>query len=390
MDDRAMPPMRPSDERERVWPVGYRILRSPYRVVRPLGLGGMGIVYEAEDVRDGSRRAVKALLRKHTNDPDLLRRLEFEVRIMRSFPPHSNLPRVGGIFKTPDGIVCFDMELLTGLSLRDTLRRSLQPFSPARAALLTVDVLAALSVVHSAGYVHRDVKPNNVFLAEEGRAVLLDFGVAKALFDAPGRPITAKEWFPGTAKYMAPEYLSGAKSVTPQFDVYAAGLVLWECITGRSAFARKTFAQTSYAIISKGVPSLKTVGFDWLPHEFMLVVERATAKDPRHRYPTADAFADALRQVIPRLGSLPQAPSRASIHPELQRATGGGHVTTRREVPQPLPKPGGEPPGVAVVGPLSPPDAIPQAPLGPGDEASRDERSGSSGDEFSAIADAEP
>lgn len=379
MDKRPLPPMRPSDDRVHVWPAGYRILRSPYRVVRPLGLGGMGIVYEAEDVRDGSRRAVKALLRKHTNDPDLLRRLEFEVRVMRSFPPHPNLPRVGELFKTPDGTVCFDMDLLTGSSLRDTLRRSLQQFPPDRAALVALDLLAALSVVHRAGYVHRDVKPNNVFLCEDDRAVLLDFGVAKALFDAPGRPFTAKEWFPGTANYMAPEYLDG-KSVTPQYDVYAVGLVLWECLSGRAAFARKTFAQTSYAIISKGVPSLKTLGFDWLPHEFMLVVERATARDPRYRYRTADAFADALRRVVPLLSSLPQAPARASVHPALERAIVGGHVITPREVPRPLPEPGGELPGAAGGGPAVPPNARPQAQAGPGDGLPRDEPSVVAGD----------
>lgn len=263
MDDRPTPPPPPSDWD--AWPAGYLIPRSSNRVVRALGKGGMGIVYEVENERDGARLAVKAILRHHTRDRDAIKRLQFEVQIMRSLPLHSGLPAVvGELDRTPDGVAWFAMELLEGLSLRDTLRRRKQ-LPPPRAAWLTLEVLGALSVVHRAGYVHRDVKPNNIFVTTNDRVVLLDFGVAKALFDAPGKPSTSKGQLPGTASYMSPEYLNEAKALSPQFDVYAAGLVLWECITGRAAFANKNFVQTTHAIVNAGVPSLEEMGFDWLP-----------------------------------------------------------------------------------------------------------------------------
>ncbi|NJO55777.1 MAG: serine/threonine protein kinase [Rhodospirillales bacterium] len=230
------------------------------------------------------------------------------------------------------------------VSLRDTLRRRKQ-LPPPRAAWLTLEVLGALSVVHRAGYVHRDVKPNNIFVTTNDRVVLLDFGVAKALFDAPGKPSTSKGQLPGTASYMSPEYLNEAKALSPQFDVYAAGLVLWECITGRAAFANKNFVQTTHAIVNAGVPSLEEMGFDWLPWDFRAVVKSATAKDPRDRYPTVDAFAARLREAVPLLGSLPPAPVRAS-HPDLRRS-----VETRPDVAR-----------------LSDPPAVP----GPNDEAPKE------------------
>lgn len=309
MADR-LTPLPPSSGWD-VWPAGYEIPRLPYRVIRALGKGGMGIVYEVEDVRDGSRRAVKAILRHLTGDRDAIRRLRFEVQTARSLPPHPGLPAIGNLFKTPDGVVGFDMELLEGFSLRDTLRRG-QQLPPVRAAELAIDVLSALEVVHCAGYVHRDVKPNNIFLATGGRVVLLDFGVAKALFDAPGRPSTAKGSLPGTPNYMAPEYLSESNAISAKFDIYAAGLVLWECITGRAAFAQKNVLQTTHAIVTAGVPSLVKMGFDWLPRDFLNILERATAKDPADRYETAGECARDLSAVLPLLLSFPP-PTRASI-----------------------------------------------------------------------------
>ena len=229
---------------------GARI--GPYEVRSLLGSGGMGDVYLARDTKLNRDVALKLLPRELVNDADRLRRFEQEARSASAL----NHPAIVAIYELGqvDGQPFISMELVDGQTLRQLLERGAMP--PRRALQIAAQIADGLAKAHEAGIVHRDLKPENLMVSPDGYAKILDFGLAKLADPADAETslhtTTAHGTRPGTvlgtAAYMSPEQASG-QAADSRSDQFSLGLVLYEMLTGRRAFARPTTAETMSAII---------------------------------------------------------------------------------------------------------------------------------------------
>jgi tRNA A-37 threonylcarbamoyl transferase component Bud32 len=273
---------------------------GPYRLVSVLGRGGMATVYRARDERLGRDVAVKLLLPHLRRDASALRRFVQEARAVAKLR-HEGIVAIFDVASEDAPEPYIVVELVRGGSLREVLRAA-PPMPPEIAADLALDVLEALDHAHAAGIVHRDIKPENV-LIDEGersgggaRAKLADFGIAKM---AGQQTVTNTGELVGSPAYMAPEQLEGAAS-DARSDVFAVGVMLYECMAGRRPFEGDGAAQVIRRIVAgqfapadERVPS---VGSRW-----SAIAAKALAHDREARYPSARAFADALREERARL-----------------------------------------------------------------------------------------
>jgi eukaryotic-like serine/threonine-protein kinase len=277
-----------------------------YRIVAPLGRGGMAAVYEAHDPSLDRRVALKVLPAEFLHDPAFADRFRQEARVAaRLEHPHIVPIHAYGI---EGGRPWMAMRLVPGGSLAERVRRA--PLSPGETASILRDVAEALDFAHARGVVHRDVKPANVLLDEAGRAYLADFGIARML---EGSSVaTATGLIQGTPSYMAPEQAMGAK-VGGLADVYALGVVAFECLTGRVPYT----GTTPVAILMKHVqePVPEPTESEVAP-ALTAALRRCLAKAPAERWPTAGAFAIAVERAVsgstpPDLAASPAIASRA-------------------------------------------------------------------------------
>jgi serine/threonine protein kinase len=260
---------------------------GPYRIERQLGEGGMGIVYAAFDERLGRRVAVK-MLRAGAVEAGGRERLWREARSAAGVS-HPNVCQIFDVGEL-DGEIYVAMELLEGESLFTRLSRG--ALASAEASAIILRVLDALDAIHRTGLVHRDLKPSNVFLTPHG-VKLLDFGLALPV--APDRAsasrVTTVGAIVGTPHYMSPEQIRG-EPVDARSDVFAAGVVLTEMLTGRPPFDGSTTIEVLHAVLHQEPPTgqaaLGTSG---------VVIARALAKRREDRFESARAMADALRAV---------------------------------------------------------------------------------------------
>jgi hypothetical protein len=265
-----------------------------YQLVRALGRGAMGVVYEARDPKLERTVAVKTILKGHLLDAAMAG--EYSARFVREAQAVARLahPNIVTVFDfgEQDDIAYLVMEFIRGRELAALLEEG-RPLAPARAVTIVEQLLAALSYAHERGVVHRDVKPANVMIDDAGHVKLTDFGVAR-LADA-GAERTLPGTMVGTPSYMSPEQIQGL-AVGSRTDLFAAGVVLYQLLTGHKPFAgdtgwavQKQIVQEEPAPPSSLVPGLAR-GFD-------VVVARALAKRPDARFASAADFAAALRQA---------------------------------------------------------------------------------------------
>jgi serine/threonine protein kinase len=307
--------------RPETWAPGLVIPGTVYRVIRPLGSGGMGDVYEVEHESLGLRRALKVLGRRLVGRDDLAERLRTEARALAGLR-HPNLVEVHDLGVSSDNRVFFAMELLMGATLRELLERH-GSFKLGQAYDVAAQLLDALGAAHARGMVHRDVKPENVFVQRNGVIKLLDFGVAKAVFGAASSaPQTAAGVAVGTPRYMAPEQAEG-KPVDPRTDLYNVGLLLWEMLAGKNPFADLDHMAAAVATVLHGVPPLEEVGCGHLPAEVRAVVRKATQRRPDDRYADAASFAAELRTWRQGAGATLVPPSAATPSRDTRRALPG-------------------------------------------------------------------
>jgi serine/threonine-protein kinase len=230
---------------------------GPYEVLTKLGAGGMGEVYRARDTKLGRDVAIKVLPSFFATDPERLRRLEREARLLASL----NHPHIGAIygFEESDGVRALVLELIEGPTLADRLAKA--PIPVTEALRIARQIAEALDAAHEKGIVHRDLKPANIKIAPDGVVKVLDFGLAKALAgDASAPDLTqsptatadgsSEGVILGTAAYMSPEQARG-KPVDKRTDIWAFGCVLYEMLTKRPAFARGTLSDTIVAILDR-------------------------------------------------------------------------------------------------------------------------------------------
>ncbi len=263
-------------------------LAGRYAIECELGAGGMATVYLAEDLKHHRKVAVKVLR------PELAATLGPE-RFVREIEIAAKLshPHILPLFDSgeADGFLYYVMPYVEGESLRDRLDRE-GKLSVEHMVRLTDDVAAALSYAHDHGIVHRDVKPENIMLTG-GRAVVADFGIARAVTAAGGERLTGTGFAIGTPTYMSPEQAMGLAEVDARSDVYALGCVVYEMVGGRPPFE----GPTPQALLAKhaagAVPGLRTSD-PAIPVYVERAVEKALAKDPADRFQTPSAFAEAL------------------------------------------------------------------------------------------------
>jgi len=297
-----------------------------YRLASLIGEGGMGRVYRAVQPVIGSRVAIKILSDQCARKPDLLERFFAEARAVNLIR-HESIVSVLDMAKLDDGRPYIVMEHIEGQTLGEIVRRG-GPAPLGGLVQVMGEVLSALAAAHAIGIVHRDLKPDNILITEEGHAKVLDFGIAKL---GPGlannlSPRTATGALLGTPAYMSPEQINGAGNVDLRTDVYAAGVVLFEAVTGRTPFRGEALFDLMRAHLEEPPPSPRLFRGD-LPPSFEQVILTALAKDPGHRFQSATAMAQALghagselapdqwRAVSSRGGAIASRPSptRASV-----------------------------------------------------------------------------
>lgn len=266
---------------------------GPYEILALLGAGGMGVVYRARDARLNRDVALKVLTPGTAGDAGRLQRFEQEARAAATL----NHPNVMAVFDlgVEDGTPYIVSELLEGQTLRDLLTRG--ALTVRTATTLAIQIAHGLAAAHTKGIVHRDLKPENVFVTADGRAKVLDFGIAKMAPPAGDEttrvsPGTTAGQVLGTAGYMAPEQVRG-DVVDHRADIFAFGAVAYEMLAGHSAFAGATSVERLSAILNTDPPALAGA----VPVPLDRIVRRALEKDPAHRFQSVADLAYALEAL---------------------------------------------------------------------------------------------
>lgn len=275
------------------------LLGERYRLLRKLGEGGMGVVYEAQDVVLGEHVALKLLRDELARDERALEYLKSEAKLSRQIG-HEHVCRVFDLGQqTASGrtLHYLSMELLRGPSLRNLLAQG--PLRPALALRLADQVLSGLQAAHAAGVLHRDLKPDNMLLryasSHEPHAVITDFGLARA-FRAGQRHVTASRSLVGSAAYLAPEQVEEAP-LTEATDLYSFGVVLFELLTGQQPFRAETALGVALKRLSIAPPRPSDI-CPGLGTRYDAFILRCLARDPRARFDSAALARAELRKLI--------------------------------------------------------------------------------------------
>jgi serine/threonine protein kinase len=266
---------------------------GPYRVTAQLGAGGMAVVYSAVREADGVTVALKVLPSSWGAAPELQARLNREAAILQRIqhPGVIRLLDIGAVAERLGGGTYIAMEWLPDGLDRLLCAQYPRPLEAPVALRIAGAVADALTSVHAAGLVHRDVKPANILLRADGQPVLTDFGLAAALVDTLSeRRLTPPSILVGTADYLAPEVVAG-QAVDHRADLYALGVVLYEMLAGYVPFAGRDPLQTLRAHTDEPVPALPQD----IPPPVRAIVERALEKNPSERYAAAAEMAAAIK-----------------------------------------------------------------------------------------------
>jgi serine/threonine-protein kinase len=266
-----------------------QLVAERYQLLDRIGSGGAAVVYRARDTRLDRTVAVKLLRDDHAADRDFLTRFEREARIAAGL----NHPNIVPVYDYgPHGATAFiAMQYVEGGNLKDALRVG-GPFEPRAAIEIAEQVLSALAAAHARGLVHRDVKPQNVLVTGERRAMLTDFGIAQA--SAAGE-LTQVGTTIGSAAYMAPEQALG-RPVGPPADIYGVGLLLYELLTGQPPFGTGTPVEVAFRQVNE-VPRPPGELRPAIPPALESIVMKALEKDPAARFESAPAMLAALESV---------------------------------------------------------------------------------------------
>jgi serine/threonine protein kinase len=278
-------------------------LNDRYDVTRKIGEGGMGVVYEAKHTLIGKRVAIKVLLDKYAQKADIVARLQQEARLASSIG-HEHIVDITDFGETSDGRTYVVMEFLEGESLAQLLARE-GPLPPARAIAIARQVSGALFAAHGKGIVHRDVKPENVFIIRRNDrdfVKVVDFGISKALkpegSDGDSSPrLTHTGMVLGTPLYMSPEQARGEDDLDHRIDVYAVGVILYELLTGEVPFRGTNYLNVIAQVLSGAPRTPSQVRPDLsISPALESVVMKAMAKDRAHRYATMEELdADLVK-----------------------------------------------------------------------------------------------
>jgi serine/threonine protein kinase/Tfp pilus assembly protein PilF len=304
---------------ERMLGSGMRL--GPYQILAPLGRGGMGEVYRAKDVRLDREVAVKIVPEQLAQDPDRLIRFEREAKAVAALA-HPNILVLYDIGHE-QGVPFVVTELLEGITLRTRLAAARVPW---REALeIGAAVADGLAAAHAKGIIHRDIKPDNLFVTADGRVKILDFGLALVQVP-PSNDLETASYTPchtdpgtvvGTVGYMSPEQLRGLP-VDARSDVFSVGCVLYELVAWRRPFPGRTPAETAAAILHEEPPLLASLA-PQVPPEVEGVIRHCLAKEPGQRVASARDLAFALRALLIGSDSAAPLPPTALHRPKPRR-----------------------------------------------------------------------
>jgi serine/threonine-protein kinase len=328
------------------------MLGGRYRLEERIASGGMGDVWRCVDDVLGRTVAVKILLSSLLEEPGFTERFRVEARTMATI----NHPGVVDIYdygSDPKAGAYLVMEYVEGDALSRTLSR-VGRLTPARTMALVAQAADALHAAHEIGVVHRDVKPGNLLVRPNGTLVLTDFGIARS---AGAAQLTAAGSVLGTAAYISPEQAMGEQA-SRLSDVYALGVVAYQCLAGRRPFEGEQPLEIAMRHVREVPPPLPPD----TPPTVRAIVERAMAKDPAARWPTASAFAAVARRAAAELAAA--APARPGGMPATAQVSGQPYRTSNPVTPTPTPTPTGAPVGVRTTNlpPGYPPGYQPQVP----------------------------
>ena len=306
---------------------------GPYEIISPLGKGGMGEVYRARDTRLRREVALKLLPDAAAHDADSLHRFDRETRAVATLnhPSILAIHDTGSFRNVPYAVT----ELLEGESLADRLRTG--PLHPQKAVEVACQVAEGLAAAHEKGIIHRDIKPDNLFLTNEGRAKILDFGIAR--IEQPARTAglsdtitssrgSSSQFLVGTAGYMSPEQVRG-KPIDGRTDIFSLGATFFEMLTGRRAFMRDSPVETLGAVLRDDPRKHAEVAK--IPDDLKGFVFRCLEKDPADRYQSARDLlldlrsfqAEQLRGASERITFRSEPPWKHRRPRMILRAVGG-------------------------------------------------------------------
>ena len=307
---------------------------GPYEIVAPLGAGGMGEVYRANDTRLDREVAIKVLPEHLAKDHETLARFEREAKSVAALS-HPNILAVYDVGTDPPasplskggqrGVSYVVMELLEGETLRERVRRSPIPWR--KAIEYGVAIADGLAAAHGKGIIHRDLKPENIFVTKDGVVKILDFGLARMESGSIGTPSEDQADTPtvtldtrpgtvlGTVNYMSPEQVRGQK-IDARSDIFSFGSVLYEMMTGSRAFTGESTPETMTAILKEDPPGVVSTRAEVIP-EVDRVITRCVEKRPEQRIQSARDLAFALRDIL--MDSGPSKPVMATPTPKAAR-----------------------------------------------------------------------
>jgi len=329
--DQLMQPAQQADPK-----IGM-VLQDRYRIVRLLGEGGMGAVYEGEHLLIKKRVAIKCLHAQYAQNPEVVARFHREALAATSIG-HQNIIEVTDLGRFPDGSVFMVLEFLQGRDFANLIEdEGPQPLN--RVVHIMMQICDALTAAHDKDIVHRDLKPENVFLIRRGEdrdfVKLLDFGISKmkSASDTPSSSMTRTGMALGTPYYMAPEQAQGRKDVDHRADIYALGVILFRALTGQHPFDHDSYPMLVLKICTEPPPPLRRYRPD-LPPELEQVAAKMLAKTPDERFPNCAAVKVALRPFasfsdvpvvneVPRNDALPLASIAGYVPPAPAAVTPG-------------------------------------------------------------------
>jgi serine/threonine protein kinase len=302
-----------------------------YRIVRQLGAGSMGAVYEGENTFIHRRVAIKTLHPSLAEKKEVVERFEREAQAAGRIGSQ-HIVEVLDLGELEGGARYLVMEFLEGATLDGRIRASgrLQPHA---AAMVVEQLLDGLEAAHAAGIIHRDLKPANVFLCAPKAAgapefvKILDFGVSKFSALDEEMSMTRTGMVLGTPYYMSPEQAKGTKELDGRSDLYAVGVILYEAITGQLPFAAETFNELLFRIVLESPPPAETYVPDLDP-EFAAIIRRAMAREPGERFQTAADFRSTLATWREQ-----HDPAKATVAPPQARPRDDDQAATRMYIP---------------------------------------------------------
>ncbi len=261
-----------------------------YELTERIGSGGFGAVYRAYQYAVGREVAVKVILPSFANQPDFIRRFEIEAQLIARLE-HLHIVPLYDYWRDPSGAYLVMRWLRSG-SLKEALHG--KPFDLASTVNFLDQIASGLSVAHRKEIVHRNLKPSNILFDEEGNAYLVDFSIARDLVQLPDN-LQDSEGVWGSPGYLSPEQISG-ELVSPQSDIYSLGVLLYEMLSGEHPFPRLAMGEQSYRHLNDPLPPIETLSLE-VQEGVNAVIQKATEKNPHHRYHDVLEVAAALRQA---------------------------------------------------------------------------------------------